>query len=194
MPIDTSNSKEIMAGSHITKLHTHKCEEPVPPELLNEVPNVSQACDLAQNYQLDSSNKSKDLNILSKTNNVTPTKGIGLFSQENQDYYNQHNQQFIARKHDGGLQQVTIELVPDIILEGEEDDFYQWAENYDQWDNNPYTPVEGNETGGSHTFNVDNSVFNLTKTEQNRKSKTRIVSEVSTSNNKSDFYIGKRQS
>ena len=78
------------------------------------------------------------------TNNTTNAKGINLLSQENQDYYNQHNQQFIARKHDGGqgyynlrdqqlitreydggLEQVTIELVPDIILEEEEDGFYQ---------------------------------------------------------------------
>ena len=42
-------------------------------------------------------------------------------------------------------------------------------------------------------FYVDNSVFNLIKTNHNRKSKTRILSEVSTSNSKLDFYIGKRQ-
>ena len=83
-------------------------------------------------------------------------------------------------------------MVPTIILE-EEEGFYQLADNYDQWDNNPYTPVEGGETGGSHTFNVDNSVFNLTKTKQNGKAKTRIVSEVSKSNNMSSFNIGKRQ-
>ena len=58
----------------------------------------------------------------------------------------------------------------------------------------PYTPEEGNETGDSHAFNVDNSVFNFTKTIHNGKSKTRMVSGVSTSNNKSDFYIGKHQS
>ena len=86
--IDTANSKEVMAGSHITELHTHKFEEPVPPELLNVVRNEPQAYDLAQNYQLDCSNKSKDSNILSKTNNVTHTKGINLLSQDNQDYYN----------------------------------------------------------------------------------------------------------
>ena len=74
---------------------------------------------------------------------------ICLLSQENQDYYNRYDQQLIARKHDsgqkyynksdqqfitrkhnGGLKQVTIELVPNIILEeegekeeGEEDNF-----------------------------------------------------------------------
>ena len=84
-------------------------------------------------------------------------------------------------------------MVPDIILE-EEDGFYQWANNYDQWDNTPYTTVKGYETGSPHTFNVDNSVFSITKNKQNRNLKTRIVSEVSESNNKSDFYIGKRLS
>ena len=83
--------------------------------------------------------------------------------------------------------------MPDIILEEEENSFYQWAKNYDQWDNNPYTPVKGDEARGSHTFNVDNSVFNLTKTKYNGKSKARIVNEVSTSNNKLDIYNGKRQ-
>ena len=144
---------------------------------------------------------------------MTQTKGINLVTQENQDYYKQHDQhfiackhnggqeyynqrdqQFITRKYDGGLEWVNIELVPNIILKEEEYGFYQWADKYDQWDNNPYTPVERNKTGGSHIFNVDNSVFNLTKTKHNRKLKTKIVSEVSTSNNKSDFYIGKCQS
>ena len=45
--IDTVNSKEMMAGGHITKLHTHKCEEPVLHELLNEVFNEPQAYDSA---------------------------------------------------------------------------------------------------------------------------------------------------
>ena len=88
--------------------------------------------------------------MLSKTNNVTHAKDIDLLSQQNQDYYNQHDQrfithkhnggqgyynqndqQFIARKQDSGLERVTIELVPNIILEKEEDSFYQWANKYD---------------------------------------------------------------
>ena len=174
--------------------------------------NIPQAYYLAYKYQLDSLNKFKDLNILSKNNNTTNVKDIDLLNQENQDYYNQHHQQFIARKHDGdpeyynwhdqqfiackynsGLKQVTIELVPNIIMEEEKDSFYQWADKYDQWDNNPYTPKMRNEMGGSNTFNTVKSVFNLAKTKHNGKAKTWIVSEVSTSNNKSDFYIGERQ-
>ena len=104
MSIDTENSKEMMTGSLITELHTHKCEELAPPELLNVVPNEPQAYNSAQNYQLDSLNKSKDSNILSKTNNTAHTKGIDILSQENQDYYNQNDQQFIACKYDGGLE------------------------------------------------------------------------------------------
>ena len=136
------------AGSHITELHMHICGDPVPPELLKVVPNEPQTFDLAQNYQLDSLNKSKDSNILSQTNNVARTKGIDLLSQENRHYYNQCDQQFIACKYNCVLEQVTIELVLAIILEEKEEDrFYQWADNYDQWDNNPYTPVEGDEIG-----------------------------------------------
>ena len=45
-----------------------------------------------------------------------------------------------------GLERVTIELLPDIILEEEEEDgFYKWANKYDQWDNNPYIPEERTE-------------------------------------------------
>ena len=155
--IDTANSKEMMAGSHITELHTHKYEEPVPPELLNKVPNIPEVCDLAHKCQLDPLDKSKDLNMLSKTNNVTHAKDIDLLSQENQDYYNRHDQQHITRKHvagrqyynrndqqfiahkqDGCLERVIIALVPDIIPEEEENGFYQWVDKYDLWDNNPY--------------------------------------------------------
>ena len=83
LTIDKTNSKEMIAGSHIMEFYTHECEEPVPPELLNVVPDKPQAYDLFQNYQLDFSNKSKDSNILSKTNNVTHKEGIDLLSQKN---------------------------------------------------------------------------------------------------------------
>ena len=72
-------------------------------------------------------------------------------------------------KHNSGLKQVTIKLVPYIVLEEEKNSFYQWADKYDQWDNNPCTLTEGNEIGGSHTFNIDHGVFNFTKTKHNRK-------------------------
>ena len=88
-----------------------------------------------------------------------------------------------------------MELAADIIVEEEEEDeFYQWADQYDQWDTTSYTPVTNNNVGGSHTFNVDNPLFNLTKIKRDGTFKTRVVSKLSESNNKLDFYIGKRQS
>ena len=99
----------------------------------------------------------------------------------------------VACKINIDAERVNTELVPDSFLKEKEEWFYQWANNYDLWGKNPYTLTKGNEIGGSHTFNVDNSVFNLTKTKHNRKSKTRIMSEVSTSD-ESDFCIGERQS
>ena len=33
--VHTANSKEMMAGIHITELHTYKYKEPIPSELLN---------------------------------------------------------------------------------------------------------------------------------------------------------------
>ena len=85
-----------MAGSHITELHTHKYKELIQPELLNKVPNVPEVYDAVQKCQLASSDKSKDSNMLSKTNNVTHANGIDLLSQENQDYYNRNYQQLIT--------------------------------------------------------------------------------------------------
>ena len=68
--------------------------------------------------------------------------------------------------------------------------FHQWADQYDQWDNTLYTPVDEDDVGGSNIFNVENHVFNITKIKQDRTSKTRAVSELSKSSNKSDFYGG----
>ena len=86
MSIDITNSEKMMVGNNTTELYTHKYKESVPPELLSKVPNISQVYDSAQKCQLDQSNKSKDSDMLSKTNNTTHTKEIDLLSQENQDY------------------------------------------------------------------------------------------------------------
>ena len=40
LSVDTANSKEMMGGSHITKFHTSKQEEPVTTELLNKASNL----------------------------------------------------------------------------------------------------------------------------------------------------------
>ena len=62
------------------------------------------------------------------------------------------------------------------------------------WNSDFYPPKRGIKKGkgrgggggGGHTFTGDTDVFKLTKTKYNGKSKTRILSEVSTSN-KLDF-------
>ena len=43
--IDIANSEDMMAGSHIIELHTHKQEVPVTTELINKVSYVSEVCD-----------------------------------------------------------------------------------------------------------------------------------------------------
>ena len=100
----------------------YEYQGPVPPELLNVAPNEPQSYDSTQNYQLDSLNKFKDFSILSKTNNVMNTLATNFLSRENQDYYNWRDKQYIARKYNGSLEQVTLELVLDIILEEEEEE------------------------------------------------------------------------
>ena len=100
------------------------------------------------------------------TNNVMNIPATNVLNQENQDYYNLRDQQYIAYKYESGLEWVTFELVPNIILEEEEEGVYQWTDKYNQWDYTYYTLVEEDGTGGSHTFNVDNRVFNITKTKQ----------------------------
>ena len=85
-----------MAGSHITEQHTFKFWGSVQPELLNMTPYKPHTYDSPQNYELDSLNNFKGLNILSKTddnkNNVTNTPATDVLKQENQDYYNRQDQ------------------------------------------------------------------------------------------------------
>ena len=84
-------------------------------------PYKPHASDLLQSYKLDSLDNSKNLNILSKANVVTNIFAnipvTNILNQENQDYYYQRDQQYIGCKYDCSLEQVTIELVPNIILE-----------------------------------------------------------------------------
>ena len=106
--IDTANSKEVRWGSH------------------NMTPYKPHTSDLPQNHRLDSLYNFKDQNISLKannvTNNVTNTPTTNILNQDNQDYYNWRDQQYIGCKYNGGLEQVKIQLVPDIILEKEEEE------------------------------------------------------------------------
>ena len=69
--IDTANSKEVMAGSHITEQHRFKFRGSVQPELLNMTSYKSHKDKSPQNFELDFKNDFKDWNILSNANNVT---------------------------------------------------------------------------------------------------------------------------
>ena len=109
-----------------------------------------------------------------------------------QGHHKRSDPQSIAYKHNSCVERVSTEFEPNSVLREKKEWSYQWADNYDVLNNNSYTPTKGKKMGGFHIFKGDTSVFNFTKTKHNRKSKTRIVSEVSTSN-KSDFYISKRQ-
>ena len=51
--IDTANSKEVMAGSHIREQYTFKFRGSVQPKLLNMTSYKPHADDLSQNYDLD---------------------------------------------------------------------------------------------------------------------------------------------
>ena len=104
----------------------------------------------------------ESLNGIDTVNSRANIAGAHFANQEHQNYYDRQEQHYISLKYNGGLEQVTLELAPDIIVEEEEEDgFYQWADQYDQWDTTPYTPVTNNDVGGSHTFNFDNPLFNL---------------------------------
>ena len=82
-----------------------------------------------------------------------------------------------------------MKLVPDIILEEEDDGFHQWADQCDQWDNISYSPINEDDVGGPNTFNVDNHVFNITKIKRDGPLKTRAVRALSESSNKSIFVL-----
>ena len=199
MSINTANSAEIMTGSQIREEQTFTFRRSDPYELLNVAAHVPHKDDLSwydRPYFLDNyHNQNKLLKAIDTSNSTENMAGVHVTNREHQNYYDRRDQRFIACKNNGGLEQVTQELAPgNIVVVEEEDEFYQWADQYDQWDTTPYTPVTDNDVGGSHTFNFDNPLFNLTKIKRDGTSKTRVVSKLSESNNKSDFYIGKRQS
>ena len=86
------------------------------------------------------------------------------------------------------------------IVEGKEESIYDWVDTYDEWNGYYHTPTEKDESGSSHTFTDDNNIsktftgdndiFTITKIQHNGISKTRLVSETSTSMN-SGFYTGR---
>ena len=88
------------------------------------------------------------------------------------------------------------------IVEEKQKLFYDWVDTYDEWNRYYHISTEELESGSSHTFPGDNNIFKsftgnndiftITKIKHSEISKTRLVSETSTSVN-SDFYTGERQ-
>ena len=177
--IDTANSAAIITGSHISEDHTFTFRRSDPHELLSVAAHVSRKDDLSRYYEPDFldnyHNWNKSPTVIDTVNSEANIAVAHFTNQEHQNYYDRRQQQYIAHKYNSDLEQLTLELAPNIILEEEgEDGFYQWVDQYDQWDTTPYTPVTNNDVGDSHKFNVDNPVFNLTKIKRDGTSKTRV--------------------
>ena len=125
-----------MTSSHFIEKHTLKIRGSIQSELVNMTSYEPHTDDLSQNYGLDFLDNFNDWNILLAVNNVTNhganTPATNIVYQEHQDYYNQRDQQYAGCKYNGGLEQITLELVPNIILEKEEDGLHQLVDQYDQ--------------------------------------------------------------
>ena len=103
------------------------------------------------------------------------------------DHENNHDNSNIV---DNGLD--SDNTIGAHIMEEKEEWSYEWTDTYDQWNDYYHIPTEENGPGSSYMFTGDSNIFELTRIRHNGKSKTRLVSEVSTSV-KSYFYIGKCQ-
>ena len=62
--VNTANSKEVMAGSHIMEQHTVKFRGSIQPEILNVTLYKPRKDDLSWNYDLDFLDNFNDWNIL----------------------------------------------------------------------------------------------------------------------------------
>ena len=76
------------------------------------------------------------------TNNVTNTPATDVLNKKTRLLQSTGSTRHRLQIHNGGLERVTIELVPTIILEEEEDGLHQWADQYDSRDNTSYTLVK----------------------------------------------------
>ena len=239
--IDTANSEEMMAGSHIIEFHTHKHKELFTTELLKQVLNLPEVickhgASRGHHNQSDpQSTKSANCKLPTRKDGSLSTDAIGnrdiaevmgktldivegfisdmlpesgyleapTIIEDSNKTTNENEMEdlkptVVDENNNDSVERTNTILEPNNILgshvlEEKEEWFYQWVDNYDVWNNDSYTPTKANEMRGSKTSIGGTGVFNLPNTKHNGKSKTRIVSEVSTSN-KSDFNIGKRQS
>ena len=117
-----------MTGSHITEQYIFKGCGSDQHKLLNVTTYKPCKDDLSQNYDLDFldnyHNWNKSPNVTGTTNSGANTAETNIANQEHQNYYNQQVQQYIACKYNSGLEQVTLELVPNITLEKGKDGFH----------------------------------------------------------------------
>ena len=119
--VDIANSKEVMAGSHITEEHIFIFRRSDQHELLNVTAHEPRKDDSFRDYDLYFLNNYHNWN---KPPNVTDTKNSGMnivganfVNKEHQNYYNRQKQQYITPKYNSGLEQATFELAPNIILQ-----------------------------------------------------------------------------
>ena len=93
--VDTANSKEVMAGSHIMEQHIFKFRGSDQHEHLNMTTYNPCKDDLSWNQNLDFLDNFHNWNILSKmndaTNNRANTTETTIANQEHQDYYDQRD-------------------------------------------------------------------------------------------------------
>ena len=128
MSIDTTNSAEILAGSHIREELNYTFCRFDPHELLHVAVHVPHKDDLSwydgtdflDNYH-DWNESPNTIDTVNSAENIT---GVHVTNQEHQNYYDRQDQQYIACKYNGDLEQVALELAPDIIVEEEKDGFY----------------------------------------------------------------------
>ena len=77
--------------------------------------------DLSRYYELDFldnyHNWNKLGNAIDTVNSAENIAGAHVANQEHQNYYDWRDQQYIACKYNGGLEQVTLEVATDIIVE-----------------------------------------------------------------------------
>ena len=123
MSVDTANSKEVMAGSHTMEGQKFTLCRSDQHEVINVKAHKPRKDDLFWDYDLDFLDNYYDWNESTKvtdtTNSGANITGANFTNQEHQNYGDQQAKQYIACKYNRGLEQVTLELAPDIILEEE---------------------------------------------------------------------------
>ena len=119
--IDIENNTEIMAGSHIREEQIFTFCRSDLHEFLNMAVHVPCKDDLSwygrPDFMDNYHNWNKPLNIIDTVNSRANIAQAHVTNQEHQNYYDWWDQQYIAYKYNSGLEQVTLESAPNIIVE-----------------------------------------------------------------------------